>query len=250
MSLIKQAATFRGIVSDKAVSLSTGGFPQLVMSLQTTEMYDPDLQEWVDWSEDEENETTAYLILFGGNGEATRSAKQIMKVLGWSGESFQELDELEIGGPIQFRTKENEYQGKISYQVAWIDVHDAEPGSSMKRLDKDELKRLDAKHATGLRKISGGPKPKSVPAAPPKPPKSKSGPPKKEATEKKINAEKAWEICEDRKPEGITNKALEDAWVKVTDAAGTDEQITANNGWGEVCHQVLEAIGVKDSLPF
>jgi hypothetical protein len=251
MSLIKQVATFRGAVLDKAVTTTKNGYPQLVMPLKAVELYDPDLEQWVDWSEEEENEITAFLCLFGGNGEITLSGKQVMKVLGWSGESFQELDEIEFDGMIQFRTAENTYEGNTSIQVAWIDVEDAEPGNSIRRLDKDELKKLDAKYATGLRKASGGPKPKSVPLKAPKkttPPKETEKPAQTE--EKTINAEKAWEICNERKPEKVTDEKLAAVWVEITDALGDDEKITRDGKWADVCHQVLQKIGVVDDIPF
>lgn len=252
MSLIKEVATYRGVVVDKAVSATKNGYPQLVMSLQAVELYDPDVDEWIELAEDDGNEITAFLVLFGKNGEATLSAKQVMKVTGWDGNSLQELDELEVGDPIQFRTKENTYEGNTSIQVAWIDVYDAEPGSTIRRLDKDELKKLDAKYSTGLRKLGGGPKPKSVPKTPAKektPPKKKV-PSKKAEEEKPLDIEKAWEICNQRKPEGVDEKQLTDAWLEVTEAMGTDEQITAENKWGEACHQVLSKIGVEDDVPF
>ncbi|KKK98637.1 hypothetical protein LCGC14_2640750 [marine sediment metagenome] len=51
---------------------------------------------------------------------------------------------------IQFRTEWNTYDGNTRLQVEWIDVYDATPGRSVKKLDANELKSLDAQYAQML----------------------------------------------------------------------------------------------------
>ena len=88
MSLVDRTGTFRGVVTDHAISVTTNGFPQLMAGLQGHEYYDEDEKVWVDWSEQGENEVTAYLVLFGGNDKETLTCKQVKKVFNWDGKSF------------------------------------------------------------------------------------------------------------------------------------------------------------------
>jgi len=170
MSQINREGTFRGYAIEKGVAESKGGFPQFVARLQGIEFYDEDTEQWVDWTQYEENEANGYFVLFGGDGEPTLSAKQVQKAFGWSGESFSELDEADYSETlVQFRTEYRTYQEKTLLQVTWIDEANAEPGRKLRKLDSTELKKLDSKFVAKLRKLSGGPKPKSVPSKPPVP---------------------------------------------------------------------------------
>lgn len=156
MSLIKQAATYRGYAIDTGVSETKNGFPQYVMACQAVEVWDEDESVWVDLTASEDVELTAYQCLFGGNGEPTRSAEQIIKIFKWSGKSFTELANLDVSQiAFQFRVEDHEYDGKTTLQVAWIDVADAVPGRQMRKLDAAGVKDLDAKFAKGLKGLTG-----------------------------------------------------------------------------------------------
>lgn len=177
MSQIKQIGTYRGLKLDSGVSKSSGGHIQLVAQFIATECYDFETGEWItDWQQYDEqygSEITAYLMLFSKDTskEAFQTAKQLQKAWGWSGNSFAELEQLEPE-PFQFKVIEDEFEGKKRLKVAWIDSYDATPGGVIQKLDESELKKLDAQYANALRKLGGGPKPKSVPTTnkPAKPP--------------------------------------------------------------------------------
>ena len=164
MSLISNAGTYRGVATASGVALSTGGFPQFVANISALEAYDFDEKEWVDWCGQDE-EITTYQVLFGGNGKPTLSAKQLQKVLGWSGQSFQELNDANYEAvPFQFRVEENEYNGKVTLQVSWIDAYDTVPGRQVQKLNAADVKKLDKLFAKQLKNF-GGTKVASAPAA-------------------------------------------------------------------------------------
>jgi len=167
--MINRTGTFRGVAIDSGMGETKNQYPQWIAQLQAAEYYDEDSEQWVDWSEYEEKEITGYFVLFGGDGNPTLTAKQIQKALGWSGESFQDLNADFSEVPVQFRVEESTYNNETRLKVTWIDSADAEPGRSIQKLDNDAVKKLDAKYAAKLRKLSGGPTPKSVPAKPPVP---------------------------------------------------------------------------------
>lgn len=151
-NLIDRAATFRGNILEHGVGLTTNEFPQMIAKLQAEEIYDEDEKTWVNLAEAGIGETniTAYLVLFGGNGKETLTSKQVQKVTGWDGLSFLTLNDADLSQiKIQFRVEEHTYEGKESLQVAWIDEYNAEPGRTIRRLDAEGLKQLDAKY--GLR---------------------------------------------------------------------------------------------------
>ena len=170
MSQINREGTFRGYAVEKGVAESTNKFPQFVARFQGVEFYDEETEQWVDWSEYAENEIIGYFILFSSDGKATVTAAQVQKAFSWSGESFSELDEADYSETlVQFRTEYRTYQENTTLQVTWVDAADAEPGRKLRKLENGEIKKLDAKYAAALRKLSGGPKPKSVPSRPPVP---------------------------------------------------------------------------------
>ena len=145
MGLIEQEGTYRGNVLDHSVCLSTNSFPQLVLSLQGVEIYDTETESWHDWSDVPENELIAYLILVDSKNQRTLNYEQIQLALGWDGNSFSGLEELDLSEvKIQFRVEPNTYDGKTTLQVSWIDGYDAIPGRTLRKLDAQGLKSLDA----------------------------------------------------------------------------------------------------------
>lgn len=151
MSLVDRESTFRGRIVDHAVSLTKNEFPQFVCKLVAKEIYDEDEKVWVNWADVDENEITAYLVLYGRDGE-TLNCTQVKKATGWDGLSFQQLNDADLSNvTVQFRAEYRTYQDKTTLQVTWFDEADAEPGRSVRKLDKSELKSLDAKYKSMLK---------------------------------------------------------------------------------------------------
>jgi len=96
MSLINRTGTFRGTILDHGVSASKNGFPQWTPKLQATEYYDEETKTWVDWAGVPENEITGFIILKDGKKKVTLSAQQIVKAIGWSGQSYAELGSMDL----------------------------------------------------------------------------------------------------------------------------------------------------------
>lgn len=243
MSLIEQEGTYRGNITDHVVNLSTNDFPQLVLSLEGTELYDVETQSWCDWKDVPENEITAYLVLIDSKNNQTLNYKQVQEALGWDGKSFSGLATLDLSKTrVQFRVEPNTYNGKTTLQVTWIDKYDAIPGKTFRKLDVKELKTLDAK----FKNVLGG---KATPAtaakAPPKAPSKTST--KAPATTSdlppgKCTKDEAWEACVDLKDDKkFTDEQLAQTWTKAVDeiaANKTDEQITPEE-WFLIKEKVL-----------
>jgi hypothetical protein len=151
--MMKALGNFRGTIVDAGIDVTSGGFPQFVAKLHVDEMYDEEAKEWAVWedfgwegNEGDMRDIVSYNILMGQKG-ATRSHEQVVKITGWAGDSFAALAAMDcVGMQIQWRNEENTYQEKTSVQVSWIDVYDAEPGGTVRKLDAKGIKDLDAKY--------------------------------------------------------------------------------------------------------
>lgn len=263
MSLVDRTGTFRGVITDHAVSLTTNQFPQLVAQLQGLEYFDDDEKVWVDWSDVDEREITAYMVLFGGKDKETLTCKQIKKVTGWSGKSFTELNDMDMSEiKLQFRVVEHTYNENTSMQVEWIDEYDATPGRSVRKLEKKELAELDAKYKPILTATSGGVTPAKAPTKPKAKPKApKNGPPTaKEAVEAekallkappartdlpagKCSRKEAWDICVDLKYKAIGSEKLAQVWnTTVERIAGktTPDSKVTDEQWFLIKEAVLD----------
>ena len=268
--LIDREGTFRTKnIVDGGLGQTSTGLPQLVLSLRADEIYDFEEKCWVPWDDVEEREITAFLVLIGKKDNEIFHCKSIEKALGWDGASLGSLNDIDYqNSGIQFRTQENEYEDKITIQVAGIDHYDAEPGRTVQKLDAAEIKGLDAKYASFFRKRSGEKKPKTVgkPAVPvtklKKDPeadaadvpettslRSVSGrasetPPKAPKKEKPKKAKKtvgctqneAWKACSDAKCESISKEKLVDVWLKAVEtlAPDGDEDKMSKELWAQV----------------
>lgn len=149
---MKALGNFRGTIELAEVGVTSGGFPQLVAKLHADEMYDEEAKQWFpwedfEWDSNEANDRTilSYNILFGKKG-STLSGDQVKKITGWEGDSFATLAAMDLEGTkIQWRNEEDTYDGKTKVQVSWIDLFDAEPGGTLRKLDDKAIKDLDAK---------------------------------------------------------------------------------------------------------
>ena len=165
MSKIQEAANYRGIVVEHAVGKTKEteeheGLPQFVAKLQAVERWDAEEKTWISWSGREDSEIIAYLVLFDRHKNAIFHAKDVQKVFEWDGASLPGLNLLDLANAeVQFEVAEHTYNNKTSLQVQNIRGYNEEPGGSVKKLDDDELAKLDAQFDVSLKKLSGGPKP-------------------------------------------------------------------------------------------
>ncbi len=276
--LIDRASTFRGKVADYAVSTtSKGGWPQFVCKLVATEIWDEEEHVWVDWTDMEQDEITAYNILYGSKGE-TLTFNQVKKVFNWDGTSFQALndgDYSEIG--IQFRVEQSEYQGKPQLKVNWIDEYDAVPGRSVKQLSSEDLQGLDAKYATFLKAGAGKAAPAKAPTvasggkagtvkAKGVKPTSPKGPVTKKATQTATEAtvntppdevagaavgsctkQEAYDEIVAKKDKKTTDEQVAKAWGNAIKATGKKVDELADEDWFKVKITVLDEVA---EIPF
>ncbi len=189
-NIVDRTGTFR---FDKVLEVGvgakddgSGGYKNVSFNvrLHLSAFYDEQESEWVDWSE-YDVEIQAYLYLFGVNKKTKKFGaifhhEAVMNVFGWDGKSFQVLandDYSKTKGQVRIVDNDPEYADKNPYQVANIDVFDADPSTQLRSLDPTALKELDAKFAQVLQASGQAPKPATVPAkknTKPRPPTKKT----------------------------------------------------------------------------
>jgi len=284
MSQINRTGTFRFQATDAGIKAKKKGekdsnVVQWIAQLKAVEYYDEETEQWIDWSEYDECEITAYLTLFGKEKQAIFHVHQLQKALGWSGADFSEIETEHIADVIfQGRVEEHTYEGVTSLRIAQVDAYDAEPGRILQKLDADEVKKLNAKFASQLRELSGGIKPQSVPkpkvdkeeakaakreqlagqrargkAAEAKAPQPKSRPvpprsPAKNKTaseeQEKIDKGSAWADCCAGRDKSVSDKDLENAWHRVVDELDGEDVVEKKSLWADVRDKVITQVKI------
>ncbi|MCP4596223.1 hypothetical protein [Neptuniibacter sp.] len=249
--LIADVGDFRGSVLAGAVGKTTNGFPQLVLDLHATDMYDAESGEWFEGCMD--GTLTAYICMFGGNGKATLGVQQVIDATGWDGASFKGLNDLvqqliaqEGGFPIGFTTKENNYNDVISIQVDWVRNYDAAPGRTIAACTPQELKDLDATYAKGLQVVRAkakvaAPKPTTKPKAPTTKPKPPAAKPEATAETTDTTPPPTEPPAATKPTPAATGKSTKGkAWIKITSANKAAATDTTGGGAGFSDDQVVE----------
>jgi hypothetical protein len=170
-NLIQQEGYYKGKAIDGGLSESSGGFPQIILSLVAEEIYDAASDQYVP-ADPEANQINYYGVLIDSKSKETLNCKQLKQITGWDGASFVDLAAINFAElPIQFRVEPHTYNENTTLQVSWIDPPGASPVRGVNKLDATGVKALQAKYAGILASTKAAPKavsaPKSVPAAAP-----------------------------------------------------------------------------------
>lgn len=242
--------TFKATITAHAVNeTKESELPQLVLALDFVEFYNG--EKWENYTSYNVSDT-AYLVLVGKNGSDLLNCDQARKVFNWDGQSFAALDEMDIDGTtILVRTEENEWDGKTSFKVGWIDTEDANPdGPGLKKLDKKALKSLDVRFN---RKAKS--KPAKAKATAPKPtakPPKKNGPPAKKSTTESGSStrDEAWDylmnqdIWLDKVDDGreMSEAVLVGLWSTAIAEMGDDEDQFTKEEWFVIREKIAKQI--------
>lgn len=124
MSRVTQAGKYRGRITSSTVQVKRDGevvsSAAFVASLEVYERFRTGEKKWE--SLQEPQNITAFLNLIKNDGSRNEVQwNSLMKALGWNGDPRLMLasDRWE-GKEVECTIEQNEYKGKISYKVAWI----------------------------------------------------------------------------------------------------------------------------------
>ncbi len=262
--LIDRVGRFRGIPTQGVIGKSKNGFPQLIVQLQVTEMFDETvneetgepLNEWVDWTEWDMS-ITGYFVLFNAT-KALLNYEQVMKAFNWNGTDLEALQRTDFGDlQVSFEVEENTYSNQTRLQVNWIDNYDAE-GRSLKPMESSDIKALAdqfsnfmvaAPKAKPVKKTRGKAKPKAKVVAPAVPVRSTAVSPTVSGTGSVMPQDEAWTqlnvLAEEAK---IESEPLADAWLNAADSvqesSGVPQGDFTNENWGTVFDIASKTIAV------
>ena len=292
MGQIDRPGTYRGSIQESSFGTTKNDFPQWVCRLLALEKYVDDKTEmeqfkitepgWVPY--DYGDSIVGYVVLAGEKG-LTVSYEQIQKATGWDGSDFQDLagNSPVLGKTILFKVENNEYQGKTSLKVSWIDKADADPNPKLREADPATIKAQTAKWLAGR---AVAPKPAAAKAAtvakPPvaaanptpaaesrpvapvvvtpvtapvagvTPPAASSAPKAPKAPKAKVydTKEKAWAYANSPEVKGQNDDTVvTDAWLAVigeiseTNGGIGEEEFTANH-WSNVAAKLKQDLVV------
>lgn len=151
----------------------------LVVTFKITAQFDGG--SWLDWTQFEDHEITGWFYIVKRDGQVNAATvENLVKSIGWTGS----LD-LKAGPPeitCQITTAFEEYNGKSSLKVKWLNPEDFTPGP--KTADDATVKNLQARYGAQLRAAaaSAAPKATATPKASPPPPRA-AAPAATDATE-------------------------------------------------------------------
>lgn len=190
---IDNVGTYIFKVLDSVLGTTKNGFPQWVARVKAEQKFVENAEEiahfqkqglladgqpgYVDWTSFDE-ETTIYAVLFKSASDFSKPNQllnydQLQAATGWDGTEFDSLvNGTFVGKSILGRVEENEFNGKTTLRVNWIDKADADPNRSLKSVDTNQVKALSAL----LKNTSGKATPKAAASAPTKPTKASSPP--------------------------------------------------------------------------
>jgi hypothetical protein len=255
MALIDRVGRFRGRPTQGIMDETKNGFPNFIVRLEITEMWDVDTKMWVDWSSFDMS-ITGYLVLFNAT-KALMNYDQVMKAFNWDGTDMSVLQTDDYGDLIvQFEVEENIYDGKTSLRVNWIDNTDANPeagrGGDLTPSDAGKIKTMNARYKQFMKvvpKIAPATAPIALPPLPVATPVGRQGPPLPVVGEVippvEVDQIGAWAKLNEG-ANGANSEAIGLSWLAaikaVTKADGTAEPKFTNLQWTNVLTIGLETL--------
>ena len=256
-----------------------GGYPQVTAKFDVTQKYVQDKTElahfksagvltsdepaWVDYS-GYGLDIIGFFYLFNSAEEFSKNTKipgcdQIIAAFGWTGESFNDLnDDKYVGREVLLRVEEREYNGSTKLEVVWLDDKDASPVRELRKVDESTLGSLNAKlnlSRTAPPKPAVAPAPVPAVAAAPRPtpaptpnptPASSEDPPASPAANE-MTKDEAWAFVYANKGDN-DDGAVTDAWTascaEIADEVGSvDESRFTNQHWYKIAHNTKKDLG-------
>ena len=237
MTAIDRVGRFRGVPTEGVIRPTTNGFPQFIVSIKATEMFDEELGEWVGW-EDFDQSITAYLVLFNATKPIFHYAC-VMRAFNWNGTDMGALQKDDYEGlQISFEVEENEYKGVVSLRANWVDTYDAEPrGGNMTPLDTGDIKALNAQYASMM--VT------KAPAAAAKAPAKAKAKGKLTRTKAQVKGPPKMPVAPLADTPVLDG---EGAWTKINEALdGKTDSGTISAGWVKIVNEVAADSGKVDA---
>lgn len=177
---IDREGTFQGLILEYGLREEKSGSLAVTVRARLDRIWDSETEIWQDWQE-YEMEADGFLYIIKKNGEPNNGQiESLVKFAGWDGTIASISESTWHPTPCQFSIEANEYQGKTTYRIAYINENNRIPGQ-LGNVSADKLKALEVKYGASLRAIAGSARMNAKPAADAKMPTPKNSAPAKPA---------------------------------------------------------------------
>jgi len=206
---------------------------------------------------EDETQITAYLYIMVEAGQKPNETtiNSLKESLGWDGVDLEWLVNSEDMPQFQIVVEDEEYNGKVSRKVKWINPNNASGGGS--GLKSGDISAIKAKFGMKLRALSGGKTvPKKTPAAPAAPtapatapdvPAASTRPPRtRRKPAKTSTADECWDALQKAMPTASEDE-ITAKWQKVIETTGKDSDDLTSEEWGGLLNACVHG---GDELPF
>lgn len=174
-SQLDREGTFRAKIVDYGLKKGKDGSQSIAVALKFVilEHYNFNTEEWEDWRGYEEHEVWGNFYVVKADGSLGEFAcKALMKSCGWDGYLESVVEKTWSAKECQISVGPNEWKGKITYRVEFVNGWDETPGGGIGNVDAEEVKALSARFGGPLRALAG-----TVANASKKPPNGKPASP-------------------------------------------------------------------------
>lgn len=177
---VDREGVFQGLIVEYGLREEQSGSLAITVRARLDRMWNG--EEWQDWQE-YEMEASGFLYIIKKNGETNNGqVESLVKFAAWDGTIASIADSTWHPTPCQITISANEYQGKTTYRINFINENNRIPGQ-LSNVGADQLKALEAKYGSSLRAIAGSATRNAAPAADAKMPKPKKTAPAKASPE-------------------------------------------------------------------
>src|SRR3990167_2344707 len=179
-----RTGTFRGDIIEYGLRREKSGSVGIGVKVALKEMWDEsaDPPGWIPWDYDQEAFGTIYVIKKDGHLHETGFGP-LVEHANWDGD-FDSINNATWKPlPVQFTLEANEYQGKTTYRVGFVNGWNDTPGNGLGKCDAATVNELKTKYGSTMRafastvRAASAPKPAGKPPAPPARPPMKTANP-------------------------------------------------------------------------
>lgn len=183
---VDREGTFRAAVIGYGLKEMESNAVAVNVHVVLTETWDAENKAWVDWREYNVDAYGDIWIVKKDGTVNKKSAQSLVDCAGWDGDTEAIVNQQWKPTPCQVVIKRDDYEGKVRFNVAFLNEYDREPGANLGNVTPDKAKALAAKFGSQFRALVGNRIRNSAPPATDKPkappPVSRPAPPADFAT--------------------------------------------------------------------
>ena len=153
MKPIDRVGTFQADIIEYGLQKYESGAVAVAVKCLIRSQWNPESQLWDDWSGYEQHEAGGFLNVVKKDGTLnSNQVEALVQHAGWDGQLSSIANEQWRPTPCQIKVDPNEYKGKTTFQISFINQFDRIPGA-VGNVNIDEAKSMDAQHGGALRAL-------------------------------------------------------------------------------------------------